>query len=242
VFVVFGPEDRIDPVIDIRRSGGNSIGWLDSDLEVRSRTSTGARVRARRGGSYELVTAAERSGTIEIAEPPRDLALGGPWTLEFPDGPGDASPPRTFELDELVSWTQLEDRAARTFSGTARYRTTVEVPDEYLGDDRVLHLDLGEVKEVAEVALNGTSLGIVWSAPFRVDVTGLLQAGENDLELRVTNLWHNRIVGDLRFPEAGIHAHTNLKHLFRADMELLPSGLLGPVVLRSSVEVEVPIR
>ena len=62
------------------------------------------------------------------------------------------------------------------------------------------------------------------------------------IEVKVTNLWHNRIVGDLRSPEAGVHTRTNLKHMFRADMELLRSGLLGPVVLRSTVEFDVPIR
>ena len=116
------------------------------------------------------------------------------------------------------------------------------MPDGFLDGDHVLHLDLGEVAEVAEVSVNGTSLGILWNAPFRANVTRLLKAGANDLEVEVTNLWHNRIVGDLRSPEAGVHARTNLKHKFRADMELLPSGLLGPVVLRSAVEVEVPLR
>ena len=92
-----------------------------------------------------------------------------------------------------------------------------------------------------KTSVNGTSLGILWNAPFRADVTRLLKAGPNRLEVRVTNLWHNRIVGDLRSPEAGTHARTNLKHKFSADMELLPSGLLGPVVLRSFVEVDMPI-
>jgi hypothetical protein len=96
--------------------------------------------------------------------------------------------------------------------------------------------------EIAEVSVNGTPIDILWNPPFRADVTRLPKAGANRLEVKVTNLWHNRIVGDLRSPEASVHARTNLKHKFRADMELLRSGLLGPVVLRSTVEVDVPIR
>lgn len=118
----------------------------------------------------------------------------------------------------------------------------VDVPGAYLDGSHALHLDLGEVAEIAEVSVNGTSIGILWNVPYRTDVTRLLKAGANRLEVNVTNLWHNRIVGDLRSPEAGVHTRTNLKHMFRADMELLRSGLLGPVVLRSTVDFDVPIR
>ena len=115
------------------------------------------------------------------------------------------------------------------------------MPGAYLDGSHALQLDLGEGAEVAEVSVNGTPIDIIWNPPFRADVTGLLKAGANRLEVKVTNLWHNRIVGDLRSPEAGVHARTNLKHKFSASMELLPSGLLGPVVLRSSVEFDMPI-
>ena len=84
------------------------------------------------------------------------------------------------------------------------------------------------------MSVNGTSAGVAWKPPYRVDVTGLLQTGTNRLEVKVTNLWHNRIVGDLRYPEAGEFAKTNMKHKFSADMDLLPSGLHGPVVLRQT--------
>jgi hypothetical protein len=200
------------------------------------------RVRARRGGRYELTTAGGRSGEAKIENPPDDLVLGGPWTLEFPGQQGEPGVPSILVLDELVSWPMLQNERARFFSGTARYRATFDVPGAYLGGSLALDLDLGDVAEVAEVSVNGKSLGILWNAPYRVDVTRWLKEGANDFEVRVTNLWHNRIVGDLRSPEAGVHTRTNMKHKFRADMELLPSGLLGPVVLRPAVEVEVPLR
>ena len=174
-----------------------------------------------------LLTNSRQSATVGTSDPLPDIALAGPWVLEFP---ADRGAPASIELDALKCWTELEPEGARVFSGTARYTTSVHVPDGYT--DRVLELDLGQVAEVAEVSVNGESTGIAWKPPYRVDVTGLLKTGKNRLEVNVTNVWHNRIVGDLRYPEAGEFAPTNLKHKFSADMELLRSGLLGPVVLR----------
>jgi hypothetical protein len=237
VFVVFRPEEGNDHVVDLGRRGHASPALIDSDFEVLALGPTGARIRARRGGVLGLTTAEGRSASVEIPNPPDDIEAAGFWTLEFPEGHG---APASLELAELQSWTDLESLGARTFSGTARYATTMEVPATYLDGRNALELDLGRVAEVAEVSVNGTSIGILWKPPYNADVTGLLRPGANHLEVKVTNLWHNRIVGDLRFPEAGVFARTNLKHKFSADMDLLPSGLLGPVVLRPSVEVDVP--
>jgi hypothetical protein len=173
----------------------------------------------------ELPVPAPQTAASFVAQPCIELA--GPWTLEFPEGRG---APGSLTLDELKCWTRLEPEGAQVFSGTARYTATIHVPDEYM--DRPLELDLGEVAEVAEVSVNGAPTGVAWKPPYRVDVTGLLQPGMNQLEVKVTNLWHNRIVGDLRYPDAGEFAKTNMKHKFNAEMELLRSGLIGPVVLR----------
>jgi hypothetical protein len=106
------------------------------------------------------------------------------------------------------------------------------VPRAYIDSGHKLELDLGRVVEVAEVSVNGVETAVAWKPPYRVDVTGLLTAGMNRIEVKVTNVWHNRIVGDLKYPDAGEFAPTNMKWKFNADMELLPSGLFGPVVLR----------
>ena len=174
-----------------------------------------------------LLKDSRRSATAGNAAPLPDIALTGPWVLEFPAGRG---APASIELDALKCWTELGPEGARVFSGTARYTTSIHVPDGY--SNRVLELDLGQVAEVAEVSVNGAPTDVAWKPPCRVDVTGLLKTGTNHIEVEVTNLWHNRIVGDLRHPEAGEFAPTSVKHRFSADMELLRSGLLGPVVLR----------
>ncbi len=88
-------------------------------------------------------------------------------------------------------------------------------------------LDLGDVKNLAEVAVNGKPLGIVWKPPFRVDVTGAIKPGGNDVQVKVTNLWVNRLIGDQQ-PEAKKFTYTTMP-FYRADSPLLPSGLLGPV-------------
>jgi hypothetical protein len=91
-----------------------------------------------------------------------------------------------------------------------------------------LWLDLGELKDLAEVIVNGKSLGIVWKHPFRIDVTGALKTGENKIEIKVTNLWVNRLIGDAQPGVTNKITYTTMP-FYQANSKLLPSGLLGPV-------------
>ncbi|MBS1565568.1 MAG: hypothetical protein JST39_14355, partial [Bacteroidetes bacterium] len=93
-----------------------------------------------------------------------------------------------------------------------------------------VYLDLGVVKNIARVMLNGKSLGIVWTAPWQVDVSSALKTGTNNLEIEVINLWPNRLIGDAGLPIEKRLTNTNIP--FKKDMPLLPSGLLGPVTLQ----------
>jgi hypothetical protein len=136
--------------------------------------------------------------------------------------------PAAVEFKELVSWTDRPEEGIRFYSGTATYRTTVAVPDALRG--RRLALDLGEVRELAEVRLNERSLGVVWSPPFRVDLADALRPGENTVEIDVVNFWPNRIIGDAGLPESRRRTRTNVRTLTR-DTPLMRSGLMGPVQL-----------
>ena len=119
------------------------------------------------------------------------------------------------------------------FSGTATYTKTIEAPAEWFATGAKMVLDLGSVKNIAEVTVNGKSAGVLWKPPFRADVTGALKPGANKVEIKVTNLWRNRLVGDLQPNVTKKYAWTSLAAL-GADSPLLPSGLLGPVrVLRT---------
>jgi hypothetical protein len=114
------------------------------------------------------------------------------------------------------------------FSGTATYAKKLQVPDAWFGKERHLWLDLGSVKNIAQVFVNGQSVGILWKAPFCVDVTRALKPGDNTLEIRVTNLWVNRLIGDQQ-PDAERKYTFTTQVFYKADSPLLQSGLLGPV-------------
>jgi hypothetical protein len=171
----------------------------------------------------------EQSATLpEEAEPKRLTAIEGPWELSFPPKLG---APATARFEQLVSWTENADAGIKYFSGTATYSKTFTVKREWLASHARMIMDLGEVQNVAEVIVNGRSAGVLWKSPFRADVTDLVKAGSNRLEIRVTNLWPNRLIGDKQ-PGAQRIAYATFDP-FKADSPLLKSGLLGPVVLYS---------
>lgn len=149
------------------------------------------------------------------------LSLEGPWTVKFDPAWGG---PDTIEFEHLQDWTKRPEEGIRHYSGTATYRKSFDVTDADLAAVRV-YLDLGEVKEVAEVRLNGKSLGVVWTAPWRVDITDSLKAKGNVLEVDIANVWHNRLVLDAKLPPEKRLTTTNA----RIGEQLFPSGLLGPV-------------
>jgi hypothetical protein len=101
-----------------------------------------------------------------------------------------------------------------------------------------LWLDLGEVREIAEVWLNGKPLGVLWKKPFEVELSAAARAGSNDLEIAVTNLWPNRLIGDRQLPPEKRLTSTNITK-FTASSPLMPSGLLGPVGLRTAYRVKL---
>ena len=166
--------------------------------------------------------------SLTLAPPSRAalMTLTGAWTLRFPAG--QAAPP-AIQIPNLESWTNSSDPGVKYFSGSARYAHSLEIPAAWLRNRQQIELDLGSVKNIAEIWVNGKSLGVLWKAPFRIDVTGAVHAGSNRLEVAVTNTWVNRLIGDKQ-PDAKHYATTTFDP-YRADSPLLDSGLLGPVQL-----------
>jgi hypothetical protein len=145
------------------------------------------------------------------------------------------------------------------FSGTASYHKTLSIPAMMTGPDRHLYLDLGEVQVVAEVWLNGKNLGVLWKSPFCLEITHEIKPGDNALEVKVTNLWANRMIGDEQLPPDCEWAGAKLKHWpewllknqpsptgrftfatwhqWAKEDPLLKSGLLGPVSVKSALDV-----
>ena len=153
------------------------------------------------------------------------MTLGGSWDVAFQPGRG---APATIRLDNLISWSDSSDQGVKYFSGTGIYTKTIEASPEWFTPGARLWLDLGNVKNLAEVRVNGQMLGTLWKTPFRIDATSALKPGANTLEVKVANLWVNRLIGDKQPGVTKTYTYTAVE-FYKADSPLLPSGLLGPV-------------
>jgi hypothetical protein len=148
-------------------------------------------------GTYSLRDSAGRTSTVKVSAIGEPMEVTGPWHLTFPPNLG---APSEVTLDKLISWSEHSDNGVEYFSGTATYTKRIKIAADATAGGKRLYLDLGRVMVLAEVLVNGRNLGIVWKAPYQVDITDAIRAGDNDLEIRVTNLWPNRLIGDEQLP------------------------------------------
>jgi len=163
--------------------------------------------------------------TLPAAKETSVATLEGRWNIQFQPGRG---APEKLTLDSLASWTENSDPGVKYFSGAGTYSKTVQAPADWFKSGAHLWLDLGSVKNLAEVTINGKPLGLAWKAPFRLDATSALKPGTNQLEIKVISLWANRIIGD-RQPDAQKQYTFTSPKFYTAKSSLVPSGLLGPV-------------
>ncbi|MCP4047354.1 MAG: hypothetical protein GY732_15360, partial [Gammaproteobacteria bacterium] len=161
----------------------------------------------------------------------------GPWVLSFPANWG---APASVTLNELVSWSDHNHKGIRHFSGTATYVNSFEISNVARYKNTVISLDLGEVLDVAEVFVNGVSAGVLWTSPFRLDIHDFVKDGVNTLEIKITNVWINRLTGDLDLPPGERFCKTNRPSTGRYDSEagdetyrVQRAGLIGPVTLET---------
>jgi hypothetical protein len=210
-------------------------------------------VKAWVNGRVELRTASGKILHTDATDLPSPQEISGEWSLSFP--PNWGAPP-SVALDKLISWTDHTNDGVRYFSGTATYEKDIEISADRLSTGCELWLDLGAVKNFAEVSLNGQDFGVLWKPPFRVNVTAAAKPGANKLVVKVTNLWPNRLIGDEQLPPdvawngkqlaawpqwfldgkpspTGRLTFTTWHH-WTKDSPLLESGLLGPVTLRTA--------
>ncbi|MGW8317256.1 MAG: glycosyl hydrolase [Bacteroidales bacterium] len=166
------------------------------------------------------------SNVVPTPEETKLATLEGPWEVSLQSKVG---APIETRFESLTPWNESERSDIRYFSGTGIYLHTLTVQPDWLTGSSKIFIDLGEVENLAEVVVNGKSMGIVWKKPFKLDITGALVEGENTLQIRVTNLWVNRLIGDQQ-PGAEVSTYTTMP-FYRADSPLKPSGLLGPVTI-----------
>jgi hypothetical protein len=160
-----------------------------------------------------------------------DDELNKDWTVSFEPERG---APATAAFDRLTAWNDSADPGIRYFSGTADYSKTIEIPKDAFKSGAHIWLDLGDVKEIAKITVNGRELGTVWKTPFRIDITDAITTGQNQLVVKVTNLWVNRLIGDQQSGALKQYTFTDFMP-YKANSPLLPSGLLGPLRLESVV-------
>lgn len=232
VFLIFErPAAR--HLVDLERNGSEvfpsirpGVGTFTTDDAAYVATEPGAYGATDSDGD-------RKSFQVEAQKPETGL---GPWTLSFPSGLG---APSSIPVEHFASWTESTDAGVRYFSGTATYHTTLRVSESDVEPGRAIWMNLGDVREIASVLVNGIPVQTLWRAPFVTRIDRQLHAGDNTIDVQVSNLWPNRIIGDLQ-PSAIVHyTQTNIR-AYTKDSPLLPSGLLAPVRVESSTVHDLP--
>lgn len=218
----------VDPV-----SYSIANGFTTVDLHLEERDSVF--VVFERGGAAQFVS-------VPVVVPEAIAHITTPWEVKFPPNLG---APEQIHLTHLASWTEDARPGVKYFSGTAVYTTTFTAAASWFHAGQKLELDLGDVKDLARVIVNGKDLGVLWKPPYRVDISAAVHPGRNTLEVRVTNEWTNRIAGDKKVPpdERVLPGDKEippmaLHGLFAGPTEPLPAGLMGPVEIEKMVPVK----
>lgn len=264
VFIVFrhsGIPDP-DPFIKVESANLNKQDdTLSTTWHAGFKKGNELELRAWNNGTHTLYRASGKTKNVEVEEIPVPINLEGPWKVRFQP---DRGAPEEVQLDSLISWHKHPDPGIRYFSGTATYSTDFKLPENFLKENAETWLDLGKVAVIAEVRINGKDMGVLWNRPFRIELSKVLRSGTNTLEIDVTNLWINRLIGDEQYPddcdwsegnylnkwpewinrdqarpETSRITFTTWKH-WDAGYALVPSGLIGPVTLRCARLVPLP--
>ncbi|BFM08484.1 glycosyl hydrolase [Halioxenophilus aromaticivorans] len=176
--------------------------------------------------AYFVVFPKQAVASRELKRPEKTLlALNNPWEVVLTDPFGQSL---ALRFASLMPLNESGKSAVRYFSGNARYRTEFDVPNG-LDTEQPIWLDLGKVGDLAEVWINGEALGVDWMPPMRLQVNHALKPGRNTLEVEVTNLWVNRLIGDQR-PNIKKATFTALP-TYEPSAPLREAGLIGPVTL-----------
>jgi hypothetical protein len=263
VFVVF--QRKASPtsqIVEVAREGEVLFGTQrQTPARLPEFWNEGGKVTtlSREPGRYTVVYGNRSRKVLVDPGHPAALAVSGPWNVQFQPGRG---APEKVDFAELVDWSKHTEPGIRYFSGTATYQTQFDWTSP--AGRQHYTLDLGNVQVMAEVRLNDKELGVLWKPPYAIDATGALKAGRNRLQVKVTNLWPNRLIGDEQYPddctpdgswkanalpawpewllkgqprpEPRRLTFTTWKY-YTKDSPLVPSGLVGPVAVRGELVV-----
>jgi len=239
VFIIFRKPIKEKFIKTVYRDGTDVLsGTLKSNIPSFSYSTDGnLNFKTDESGNFSIFYNDGQQVSVSLTKIPPSMEIDDPWEVHFPDN-WDA--PQVITFEHPMSWTGHPNAGIKYFSGTARYLKKIFIPKNLIQPDLHLILDLGEVLIMAEVIVNGQNLGIIWKKPYQIDITSVIQSGENHIEIRVTNTWWNRLVGDEKYPHGfpgnkidHPRTFTTIK-AWNAESELMPSGLIGPV----RIEVE----
>jgi len=217
IFPRFGLPTVNYPRIDFRRNGKKVNAELNEP------------------GTYSLLWADGKREDLKVEKAGTELPIDGRWDVHF-----GANSTLSERIDHLKSWTEFDLPQIKYFSGKAVYLKTFGLSSEDLNGNRII-IDLGHVKEMASVKINDHKLQVIWSAPFRFDLTPYLKTGANKLQVEVVNMWVNRLIGDGKLPQNERITRTNVIKFEVPDAEkyLRISGLMGPVKLMKVKEIKL---
>jgi len=234
VFVVFRDPADAEHLVAVPEIAGGapSIAEFRSPVvEMIAGRQGNLELLAWRGGACVLRGSGGMRREVRVETVPAPRELTGPWEVRFAK---DRGAPESKVFEDLHSWTNDPEDGVKYFSGAAAYHQQFDLPADWLkGGDRVF-LELGRVRNVAEVTLNGRRLGICWTSPWRLEATGILRPGANTLVVEVANLWANRMIGDGKLPPEKRICRSSLPPM---NGQLLESGLLGPVRLLNARQI-----
>ncbi|HAY18881.1 MAG TPA: glycoside hydrolase, partial [Rikenellaceae bacterium] len=227
-------KDTRDITASFRTTGKKPVIWHaeDASIEPVSYVFTDSRTNVRMNlTQHQSVFVIFTDDTdVAKAELPQNTSetmaeISAPWSVRFQQGRG---APESATFEKLTSLSESSEAGIKYFSGAVTYSNTFKLKKKDIRSKDSVILDLGEVKDLAEVTVNGKNLGVIWNAPFKVDITKALRNGTNTIEVKVINMWHNRLVGDVQ-PGVNEKITYTQMEFFKPDEPLLPAGLLGPV-------------
>lgn len=225
-----------------------------SSVELKKTDAGNTQLTIRENGTYKIQTNAVMQDLGQITAC-KILPVNENWKVRFPKHCG---APDSINLPVLKSLHLNADFNVKHFSGTATYLKNIEIPNGYFSADQRIIIDMGRVEVIAELLVNAKPVDILWKEPFRADITSFVKPGQNEIEIRVTNLWPNRMIGDEFLPVE--NEYSKDKFIFKLpewytsnqsksddritfctwksfskEDPLLESGLLGPAFIRTEI-------
>jgi alpha-L-rhamnosidase len=229
--IVYDPLKEVQKSILPKKISENT---LEIPLRIASGESRFILVNTEQSRANSIINASQYA----IRNTPYEKILRGVWTVDFLKG--EPFLPKSFKTEELKSWTEFGDSTHQYFCGKARYSIDFQLDKKEQAQN--ITLDLGDVRESGEVKLNGKSLGVLWSLPYRVALPKGLLKNKNHLEVEVINNSANRIryvdkQGEnwRKFYDINI-VDINYKPFNAANWQVMESGLMSPVKLIFSLD------